>query len=185
MTTLTRFMLPVLCGGMLAAGVAACASAPIIPVEASRADFDALVGEWDGTYTSRDTGRSGSIWFKLIAGEDHAHGDVLMTARGRSEPYYRYPPNDWPASGRPGGAPQVLTIRFVRASAGTVDGRLDTYWDPDCGCEAVTTFRGRLSGDRLEGTFNTRLGVGGQANGQWTAYRRRVGEPAPEKNRHD
>ena len=41
-------------------------------------------------------------------------------------------------------------------------------------CEAITTFRGRLRGDRLEGTFSTRLGLTSQANRRWVAYRRRV-----------
>lgn len=154
-------------------------------MEPSPAEFQALVGEWDGTYTSRDTGRSGSIWFKLIAREDHAHGDVLMTPRGHMEPYYRYPPNGWLPGERPADVTQILTIQFVHASAGTVDGRLEPYWDPDCRCQAVTTFRGRLDGDRLEGTFDTRLGNTGEANGRWIARRRRVAEFAPEEARHD
>lgn len=185
MTTLTRMSLPLLVGAMLSAAIAGCASAPPIPIQASPAAFQALEGEWDGTYTSRDTGRSGSIWFKLIAGEDHAHGDVLMRARGRREPYYRHQPNQWPAVKRPADVAQVLTIQFVHASGGTVDGRLEPYWDPDCQCEAVTTFRGRLDGKRLEGTFNTRLGYTGQANGRWSAYRRRVTELPSEEASHD
>lgn len=80
---------------------------------------------------------------------------------------------------------QVLTIQFVHAFDGTVDGRLEPYWDPDCQCEAVTTFRGRLIGDRLEGTFSTRVGFSGHANGSWVAYRRRVALlPSEEASHH-
>ena len=160
--------------GVGGAAVASCASAPTIPLQGSPPALTALAGEWDGTYASRDTGRTGSIWFKLIAGDDHAHGDVLMTPRGHTEPYYRYPPSGWPAAGPPADVTHVLTIQFAHVSDGTVDGRLEPYWDPDCQCEAITTFRGRLLGDRLEGTFSTRLGLTGQASGRWVAYRRRV-----------
>jgi hypothetical protein len=62
-------------GGIFGIAVANCASAPPIPIQASPSSLQALVGEWDGSYTSRDTGRSGSLWFKLIAGEDHAPPD--------------------------------------------------------------------------------------------------------------
>jgi hypothetical protein len=160
MTTLTRMSLPLLVGAMLSAAIAGCASAPPIPIQASPAAFQALEGV-------------------------HAHGDVLMRARGRREPYYRHQPNQWPAVKRPADVAQVLTIQFVHASGGTVDGRLEPYWDPDCQCEAVTTFRGRLDGKRLEGTFNTRLGYTGQANGRWSAYRRRVTELPSEEASHD
>ena len=113
--------------GCVCCAAASCASAPPIPLRASPSSLQALVGEWDGTYTSRDTGRSGSLWFKLIAGEDHAHGDVLMTPRGRTDSYHRYPPSGWPSTGRPTGLTEVLAIQFAHAADGTVDGRLEPY----------------------------------------------------------
>jgi len=41
-------------------------------------DTRSLSGEWEGTYSSEQTGRSGSIMFHLKAGTDSAWGDVLM-----------------------------------------------------------------------------------------------------------
>ena len=41
-------------------------------------DTNLLAGEWDGTYSSQETGRAGSIIFHLKAGTDSAYGDVLM-----------------------------------------------------------------------------------------------------------
>lgn len=164
-------------GAGLAAGAAACATASSIPVEASRSDIEALAGEWDGTYSSRDTGRSGSIWFRLIAGEDHAHGDVLMTPAGGLKAYSRKRPSGgWPP-GEGRNASHVLTIRVAQVSGGLLYGRLDPYWDPDCGCEALTVFRGRLSGDTLQGSFSTHLESGLQASGRWVSHRRRPGKP--------
>lgn len=152
-------------------GLSACASVPVVPLHGPIADFARLAGEWDGTYTSRDADRSGSLWFKLVAGEDHAHGDVQMTPDG-SVAYSRYGLGTYPQ------APQrdvsrFLTIRFVRAAGDAIDGRLDPYWDPSCQCTAETAFRGRLIEGALRGTFVTRLSNGAQALGQWEALRRR------------
>jgi hypothetical protein len=68
------------------AAVAACASAPVISLRRSPADWAAWAGEWDGRYSGMETGRSGTLWFKLVAGEDDAHGDVQISATG-AEPY--------------------------------------------------------------------------------------------------
>jgi hypothetical protein len=168
----SRYALSVfLVSACAAASAAACASAPAVPLRGSPTAVAALVGEWNGTYDSRDTGRSGSIWFKLIAGEDHAHGDVLMTPRG-AVPYWRHAPGTGrkmemePPS-------QFLTIRFVRVRDNEVRGVLEPYWDPSCQCQAVTTFQGQLAGDRLRGAFDTRLDSGGRSSGQWEVTRSR------------
>jgi hypothetical protein len=151
-------------------GLTACASAPVIPLRGSIAELAPLAGEWDGTYASRDTGRSGSLWFKLVAGEDHAHGDVLMTPDG-SRPYRRYPSEAPPGASEPD-FPRSLTIRLVSTTGGEIDGRLDPYWDPACRCRADTAFRGRLAEGTLRGTFVTRFANGARAAGEWQAIRR-------------
>lgn len=152
-----------------AAGLAtsACASATIIPLRGSVADLSALVGEWNGTYSSQDTGRNGTLWLKLVKGEEYAHGDVRMTPRGGVTPYSRLGPDD-PQARQP---VEFLSVRFIRVSATDVDGTLDRYWDPDCRCWANTKFLGRLYGDRLEGTFETQLSTGAVAHGRWKATR--------------
>jgi hypothetical protein len=146
--------------------LSSCAAATIVPNQGSVADLPSLAGEWTGTYTSPDFGRQGTIWFKLVDGEDHAHGDVRMVPR-TGQPYA---PNPRPGPQRE--PIQFLGIRFVLISSNTVSGELDRYWDPDAGCLATTIFRGRLSGDRLEGTFETTLATGTTAGGRWQASRR-------------
>lgn len=159
---------------LLASGLAgliltltSCASATIVPLEGSRADASPLAGEWAGSYISPDVSRQGTIWFKLVEGEDHAHGDVRMTPAGSGTPYAR-----GIGTVQPREPIQFLGIRFVRASATGVTGTLDQYWDPDAGCLANTTFRGRLSGDRIDGTFETRLATGVVVEGRWQASRK-------------
>jgi hypothetical protein len=157
-------------GMALAASVLACGPTPPIQLGGSPADVEALAGEWTGAYTSRDSSREGTIWFKLVAGEDHAHGDVLMTPRDQSEAYARLKSGELP--GRRD-APQFLSIRFVAISRGEVRGSLEPYWDPECECEARTEFQGRQYENTFEGTFVTRLTRGGTKEGRWTATRNR------------
>lgn len=151
--------------------VSACASASLIPLRGTPADLALLTGEWNGTYTSKATGRSGVVWFKLVEGEDHAHGDVLMTASGTSVPYYRYGLGEY-NQGQRQESQSFLSIRFVRSLGSNVEGLLDPYWDATCRCEAVTSFRGQLVEDRLLGTFVTRFGGDAVATGRWEATRR-------------
>lgn len=139
----------------------------MIPIEGTPANVAALAGEWNGTYTSRDLDRQGTIWFRLVDGEDHARGDVRMIPRGSDQPY-RYE-NPSPHMREP---VQFLDIRFVRATATNIRGVLERYWDPDAGCFATTMFEGRINGDRIEGTFETRLMTGIVALGRWQASRK-------------
>src|SRR5688572_25015203 len=96
----------------LLAGLGACA--PVVsttPVHGDAIAISRLDGEWNGEYSSTETGRSGAIYFRLRAGADTAEGDVIMSpsqgasanvAEGRTAPT------------PPSGAPEpVLTIRFV------------------------------------------------------------------------
>ena len=145
------------------------------PVGGDSTEIAWLAGEWEGTYESEATGRSGSIVFRLRSGADTAEGDVLMVPRQAHEP------NDvagqrLPAPGI-GGMPEPLTIRFVRVAGGEVSGVLDPYRDPECGCKLRTTFRGSLRGDRIEGTFRSE-GEGIHhlpSSGRWQVSRKRTG----------
>ena len=122
-TSATTYLLIVIAAAM--ASTSCAATTTEIPVRGEPTSMTALVGEWDGSYTSRDTGRSGSIWFKLTPGEDHAHGDVLMTPRD-AEPYRHYDPQSRLDSAR---VPltEFLTIRFVVVRNGDLRGELEPY----------------------------------------------------------
>lgn len=145
-------------------------ASPPVPIEGTAVQISALAGHWEGVYESEATGRTGSIVFDLTAGEDHAHGDVVMIPRGSSTGYR---PAPRPSGEGAGSTPtaELLTIRFVRAEGETVNGTLDPYWDPDCDCEVTTTFVGAVSGDRIAGTF-TSMRTAGRVSGTWKATRR-------------
>lgn len=122
-----------------------------VPVVGREVDVSQLAGEWSGDYSSVESGRSGSIVFKLVAGSDSATGEVVMTPQwltrqggGNTQPG----PTTQPVS-------QPLAISFVRVSGGQVSGALQPYPDPNCGCTLHTTFVGRLQGDTLQGSYSS------------------------------
>jgi hypothetical protein len=153
--------------------------APEVQVQGPVQDLDRLAGEWQGEYVGDPAhGRRGSISFKLVAGEGHAHGDVLMIPAGQTAPYGRRPGRvdaDTPPVERTERAPDpILTIRLVLANGRTVTGVLDPYWDPDRSTEATTTFQGVLTDDTIQGTFTTAYASGAaRTAGTWTVKRRR------------
>lgn len=156
---LWNLLLPASLLGLAALG-SACATAPSpVPVVADPVDAGRMAGEWSGSYRSPDTGRSGSIVFRLEAGRDTAFGDVVMIPRGSTEGYA--PADGWDEE-RFGtssdGGPEVLRIAFVLFRGGTVTGTLEPYRDPECGCTLHTSFEGELEGDVIEGTFVTEHG---------------------------
>ncbi len=149
-----------------------CTPMPPVALTATPADLEILAGEWAGEYESAALGRRGRIEFKLKAGTDEARGDVLMVPRGSGTPYTPRPSHDaTPAPATP--SFELLTIRFIRASNGSIVGRLDRYWDPDRNCFADSAFNGHVGVGVVEGTFKTTFECGaGEATGTWKASKK-------------
>jgi hypothetical protein len=158
--------------------LSACASLRTpVPVVGPTSNLSALVGDWSGEYSSTETGRSGSISFKLQAGKDTAFGSVIMVPRTQEGVTASgVVPADRPivkgmAAQSPG---ELITIRFVRMEGSHVVGTLDPYRDPDCGCQLTTTFSGEFTGaSTIEGTFHS---VGSEmshipTSGRWKVSR--------------
>jgi hypothetical protein len=148
---------------------------PPVPLYGDRADLAALAGDWEGTYKSRDTGRTGGVSFHLTADADSAFGEVVMIVEQAGLQVIMGPYGAERAGTRAPGRPrsaEVLTIRFVRVEGGRVAGTLDPYIDPTCDCPIRTTFEGVVSAEVIEGTFVSRRlsGVVVQ-RGTWAAYR--------------
>src|SRR5438309_1198942 len=162
-------------GAALAVLVAACPAAhqPPVPLAGTTRDVATLAGQWEGSYSSVATGRSGSISFTLSASNDSASGDVIMIPRGWGRPLQA-----WNGQGSAGSEARprsaVLTINFVRVAGGHVTGTLAPYADPETGAQLATTFEGRLVSDRIEGTYTTRGGGSADAQtGRWQVTRRK------------
>ena len=120
--------------------------APEIQVSANKETLEAMAGRWEGEYTSPSTGRSGTIVFVLTGKESTAYGDVLMKPKNATPK-----PGEDPLKSMP----QILQIRFVDAEGGGIVGNLDPYEDPDCLCQVQTSFKGKRTGDVMEGQFTT------------------------------
>jgi hypothetical protein len=154
--------------------LASCASlAPEIRVQSTADDLARLTGKWSGEYRHYSPAqRRGTIRFELVSGEDHAHGSVTMTlprsgvADGPRRLSYAGA-EDPPRS-------RVLSIRFVVARVGFVEGALEPYRDPDTNDETWTTFHGEIRGDRIEGWFVSRTSTSAEVTrGAWRVSRER------------
>jgi hypothetical protein len=161
-----RSIAPALCAVFLLGCGGAQAPVPVVGREA---DVSQLAGEWYGEYSSVETGRSGSIVFKLVAGTDSATGDVVMTPQ-----WFVRQGNGQMAQGQaPPPASQPISIRFVRVSGGQVSGALAPYTDPACSCPLHTTFIGRMVSDTLEGTYTSVHDQSrDQQKGRWRVVRK-------------
>jgi hypothetical protein len=153
---------------------AACASrAQPVALQADAAAREALLGSWQGSYTIEGR-RGGLISFTLLAGQEEAHGDVLMIPTGAAQPYGRLTPDVLPRTGGPVVESELLSIRFVRAENGRVSGTLTPYWDPARSCVAQATFSGTVDGRSMRGTFLSICDRGLPTYmGRWTMRRRR------------
>jgi hypothetical protein len=131
-------------------------------------DARLLEGDWEGTYISRETGRTGSIMFQLKAGTDSAYGDIVMIPVRAEEAG----PARMPQATTYQKSPQVLRFSFVQCGGRDVTGLLAPYPDPDTGEQVYTTFTGRFKGDALEGTFSsTYPGGTHRPAGTWSVKR--------------
>ena len=72
---------------------------------------ESLEGDWEGTYSSEQTGRTGSILFRLKAGTDSAYGDVVMIPVQTEEMLPRNHSEVFQPSRK---MPHLLRISFVR-----------------------------------------------------------------------
>jgi hypothetical protein len=150
-----------------------CACAPVTsrtPVTGT--SVSRLVGEWQGTYESQETGRSGTISFTLHFASDTAQGAILITGRP-------IPPVDADNAAHQQHAmaspPAPVTIKFVVVRGDEVSGTLDPYPDPECGCQLKTVFLGTIAGDEIKGTFQSE-GSGffhAATRGTWRVTRKR------------
>lgn len=142
---------------------------PEIQITSSDFDLNPLVGEWQGTYSSTETRRSGTIAFTLRAGESAASGNVVMLPHIDASVANQAAVDPSAIVDR-----QVLTIHFVRKEGNNVVGTLDPYRDPECACQVSTTFQGTFR-DRgtIEGTYTTVPAQpgGGVSTGRWIVTR--------------
>ena len=158
---------------LVAALTIACGPRPTpspVPVEGPRLELDALSGEWQGEYWTADSGRHGTVLFRLRPGADTAFGEVEMTFSRVLRLYGDPPEEDLPRK-----PCSVINIAVVRLEDGKIRGTLAPYWDPDCDCRTLTVFEGQRTADRVQGSFTSRAGPDAppRLTGSWFADRRR------------
>ena len=148
----------------------ACARrTPGIELGSSDFDLNPLVGQWRGSFSSAQTGRTGTIAFNLNAGESAATGNVVMF----SKPDSLLTPEERDLAAN---VPErtVLRIHFVRKEGGSVNGGLDPYRDPECDCTVTTLFTGTFTNSStIEGSYTTVRSTPGSdiVSGKWKVVR--------------
>jgi hypothetical protein len=147
------------------ASLTGCATGKPPETEVTASDFDLqpLVGEWHGDYTNPGAGRSGTIAFRLRAGESSATGRVVLIP-GKADTLVAAAVM----------ARSVINISFMRKEGNKVTGTLDPYIDPTCACRVTTNFEGSFKDARtIEGTFTTVPSQSGAqiTGGKWKVTR--------------
>lgn len=133
--------------------VLGCGTKPAFQLQGDPKDVEPFIGTWEGTYQSDITGRAGMIQFFISAADDSAHGLIVMIPRGWGKGVARAD------SQAQHDRPDLLhEVRFhsMRISGQRVEGTVEQYRDPDCGCDLETSFKGELTGDRISGIFTSR-----------------------------
>ena len=150
-----------------------CVSPPAapVPVQGTKSELNALAGDWAGHYRSEDTGRHGAIRFNLPEQADTGHGEVEITfspALRMLQSIEEHEDEPKPCT--------ILDITLVQVEGGRVRGTMAPYWDPDCDCRAQTVFEGKLSSDRIRGTFTSRRASTDRRllTGEWEVVRKEV-----------
>ena len=156
--------------GSLVLLLLACRSTPSTPVrlQGEPSAITGLAGTWTGEYWNGAGGRGGSLGFALRSGTDSLYGDVTMLdPRGQqlraADPMDVHRAHVHSAT--------QLRIDLVMAQGDSVRGVLEPYISPDCECAVSTTFFGRVSGNRIDGRFETRNGGRVRAEGRWELKR--------------
>ena len=138
---------------------AAQTSAPA-PVEGEAADLARFAGEWVGGYTCAETGRHGTIVFRLVAGDDSVRAVVLMIPRATEDDLV------------PEAVP--LAVHRVEVTGRSLRGVLARYDDPEWEIPLETSFGGVLEHNgHIEGYFRadgTQIDTVPQV-GRWWATR--------------
>ena len=144
-----------------------------VPIISDTGSTGLLVGSWSGEYSSKETGRRGSISFELASEKDTAYCDVFMIPAVQAHKIAVQPTNQTPVIQQPTPA-EPLKIRFVRLGDGRITGTLEPYTDPDCACSVSTTFAGRFTdANRIEGTYvTTGRALSQSTGGRWKVTRK-------------
>jgi hypothetical protein len=142
-------------------------------VSGNTIDIAQLSGSWKGKYVSTVTQRSGTITLDLSKETNKAVGQVFLTSFVTTK---KTSSSNGSTNNSTVVTPQIkpLPVEFIAVKNGTVNGSVTPYADPRFGGKTVfTSFEGTLSGNKMEGTFTSRIGQNGNSyNGSWWAVRK-------------
>lgn len=163
--------------GAAASLMIGCASTSTTPAikEVSGTTFDIaqLTGTWEGNFISTVTQRSGTITLELNQEGNKEVGSILLQYQ-KQHPKVHAPKGHNVKKTGTYTKTKPLSVEFIAIEGGKISGTVTPYADPILFRKTVfTTYEGSLIGNRIEGTYTTRVGQKGNSfTGSWWAVRK-------------
>jgi hypothetical protein len=140
------------------------------PVKEVKVDFSQFGGIWEGEYTSPATKRSGQVFLDLESTGEKAFGGIIMHAvESESQDANKISYSEVKST-----KAIPLSIEFVQAEGGKIQGIVTPYTDPMFNNSMMyATFEGKMEGMVMLGTFAVKIGdTGRYYSGTWWATKK-------------
>lgn len=162
--------------GVVTSSMLGCASTSnttpaINVVTGTKIDLAQLSGTWEGNFQSTVTQRSGNITLNLSRADNKAEGSILLQYQKKHKKIQAPKPHNVKKSGAMQTKTKPLSVEFIAIEGNKISGTVTPYKDPIfTGKTTFTTYEGILIGNRMEGTFTSRIGQNGNTyTGSWWA----------------
>ena len=142
-------------------------------VSGTKFDVAQLTGTWEGNFISTVTQRTGVIKLELDQEANREVGSILLQYQ-KQHPKIHAPKGHNVKKTGTYTKTKPLSVEFIAIEGGKISGTVTPYADPLFpGKTVFSTYEGIVTGNRIEGTYTTRIGQNGNAfTGSWWAVRK-------------
>ena len=174
LNTLTKILIIGVAHSLMLGCASTSSKTPAIK-EVSGTEFDVaqLTGTWEGNFSSTVSQRSGTITLELNQAGKREVGSILLQYQ-KQHPKVHAPKGHNVKKTGTYTKTKPLSVEFIAIEGGKISGNVTPYADPVFTRKTVfTTYEGIVTGNRIEGTYTTRVGQNGNSfTGSWWAVRK-------------
>ena len=154
-------------------GCAAFETPAIKEVSGTTYDVAQLTGTWEGSFVSTATKRSGIITLDLNQVANKEVGSITLHYQ-KKHPKVHAPKGHNVKKTGTYTKSKPLSVEFMAIEDGKISGTVTPYSDPVfLGKTVFSTYEGKVTGNRIEGTYTSRIGQNGNLfTGSWWAVRK-------------
>ena len=153
-------------------GCALTSTPDIKEVSGTTFDIAQLTGTWEGNFDSTVTQRSGTITLELNQEGQREVGSILLQYQ-KKHPKVHAPKGHNIKKTGTYTKTKPLSVEFIAIEDGKISGTVTPYLDPIFSRKIFSTYEGKLIGNRIEGTYTSRIGQNGNSfTGSWWAVRK-------------